>query len=131
MMLKILLPDKVFAQHDNVMRIILETPEGAFGILPNRRDCSAALEPGILTYTTGTGNDQYIAVDQGIFVKKGQDVLVSVRQAIKGIGLSQLHEAVKNEFLFLDEQQQEIRFALEKLESNFLQRLTDFSTASK
>lgn len=131
MVLKILLPNKVFAKYRNVARIIIETPEGAYGILPNRRDCSAALTPGILTYTTGSGQDKYIAIDQGIFVKKGKDVLVSVRQAIKGLGLSQLHEAVKNEFLILDEKQQEIRFAMDKLESSFLQRLTEFSTATK
>ena len=131
MMLKILLPNKVFAKHNNVLRIIVDTLEGSYGILPNRRDCTAALTPGILTYQTEIGKDVYIAIDQGIFVKKGNEVFVSVRQAIQGIGLSQLRDAVKKEFLTLDQKQQEIRFAMDKLESNFLQRLTEFSKANR
>ena len=130
-MLKILLPNKVFAKHNNVLRIIVDTLEGSYGILPNRRDCTAALTPGILTYQIEIGKDVYIAIDQGIFVKKGNEVFVSVRQAIQGIGLSQLREAVKKEFLTLDQKQQEIRFAMDKLESNFLQRLTEFSKARR
>jgi F-type H+-transporting ATPase subunit epsilon len=129
MMLKILLPNKVFAKHNNVLRIIVDTLEGSYGILPNRRDCTAALTPGILTYQTEIGKDAYIAIDQGIFVKKGNEVFVSVRQAIQGIGLCQLRDAVKKEFLTLDQKQQEIRFAMDKLESHFLQRLTEFSKA--
>jgi F-type H+-transporting ATPase subunit epsilon len=131
MNLDILLPNKVFAKHKNVMRVIVETLEGSYGILPNRRDCTAALAPGILTYEIESGKEIYIAIDQGIVVKKGNDILVSVRQAIQGIGLSQLREAIKAEFLTLDEKQQEIRFAMDKLESSFLQRLTEFSTAAR
>jgi F-type H+-transporting ATPase subunit epsilon len=131
MNLDILLPNKVFAKHKNVMRVIVETLEGSYGILPNRRDCTAALAPGILSYEIESGKEIYIAIDQGIVVKKGNDILVSVRQAIQGISLSQLREAIKAEFLTLDEKQQEIRFAMDKLESSFLQRLTEFSTAAR
>ena len=41
----------------------------------------------------------YVAVDEGVLIKTGQDVLVSVRNAIVGTDLSQLREAVKEEFL--------------------------------
>jgi F-type H+-transporting ATPase subunit epsilon len=131
MQLKILLPNKVFATHKNVLRIIVETLEGSYGILPNRCDCTAALSPGILTFETSLGKETYVAIDQGIFVKKGHEVVVSVRQAIQGIGLSQLRNMVKTEFLTLDEKQQEIRFAMDKLENVFLQRLTEFSAAAR
>jgi F-type H+-transporting ATPase subunit epsilon len=131
MQLKILLPNKVFTTHKHVLRIIVETLEGSYGILPNRCDCAAALSPGILTFETDSGKETYIAIDQGIVVKKGHDVFVSVRQAIQGIGLSQLRETVKAEFLTLDAKQQEIRFAMDKLESGFLQRLTEFSVAAR
>ena len=130
-MLKILLPNEVFAKHQNVLRIIVETIDGSYGLFPNRRDCTAALVPGILTYQIGSEKEMYIAVDQGIFVKKGNEVFISVRQAIQGIGLSQLRDTVKAKFLTLDEKQQEIRFAMDKLESSFLQRLTEFTTATR
>jgi F-type H+-transporting ATPase subunit epsilon len=129
--LKILLPNKVFAEHKNVLRINVETLEGYYGILSNRRDCTAVLTPGILTFETELRKESFVAIDQGVFVKKGNDVFVSVRRAIQGDGLSQLRNAVKTEFLTLDEKQQEIRFAMNKLESSFLQRLTEFSTTSR
>jgi len=131
MKLKILLPNKIFAQHNHVLRIIVETPEGSYGILPNRRDCTAALAPGILTFETASAKESYIAIDQGIFVKKGNHVFVSVRRAMQGVGLSHLQQAVKKEFLTLDEKQLEIRFAMDKLESSFFQRLTEFSTQAR
>ena len=129
--LKILLPNKVFAEHKNILRINVETLEGYYGILSNRRDCSAVLTPGILTFETELRKESFVAIDQGVFVKKGNDVFVSVRRAIQGDGLSQLRNAVKTELLTLDEKQQEIRFAMNKLESSFLQRLTEFSTTSR
>lgn len=131
MNLKILLPNKVFAEHKNVLRVIVETLEGSYGILPNRLDCTAALTPSILTYETESKKEMYVAIDQGIFVKKGNDVLVSVRRAIHGNALSQLRDAIKSEFLTLDEKQQEIRFALDKLESSFMQHVNEFSTAAR
>ena len=50
MQLKVLLPFQVFAEINGVLRIIAETSQGSFGIFPQRLDCVAALEPGILTY---------------------------------------------------------------------------------
>ena len=52
MNLKILLPFQVFAEQTGVTRIVAETREGSFGLLPHRRDCIAALVPGILIYQT-------------------------------------------------------------------------------
>ena len=52
MNLKILLPFQIFAEKTGVTRIVAETREGSFGLLPHRLDCVAALAPGILTYET-------------------------------------------------------------------------------
>ncbi len=82
MNLKILLPFQIFAEKTEVLRIVAETREGSFGILPHRLDCVAALAPGILIYKTNQDGTVYLAVDEGVLVKAGQDVLVSVRQAI-------------------------------------------------
>ena len=67
-----------------------------------------------------------MAVDEGVMIKSGLDVLVSVRNAIAGTELAQLQRAVEEEFLSLDEQQRDIRFALAKLESGFIRRLMEF-----
>ena len=47
MNLKVLLPFQVFAEKTGVLRIVAETREGSFGLLPHRLDCVAALAPGI------------------------------------------------------------------------------------
>ena len=80
-------------------RIVAETREGSFGLLPHRLDCVAALVPGILTLRDESDGTVYLAVDEGVLVKTGAEVLVSVRHAIGGTDLGQLHEAVKREFL--------------------------------
>ena len=126
MNLKVLLPFQVFAEKTDVARIVAETREGSFGLLPHRLDCVAALVPGILIYQTESGGEVLVAVDEGVLVKTGMDVLVSVRRAISGTDLGQLHAAVEKEFLTLDENEQSVRSAVAKLETGFLQRFAKF-----
>jgi F-type H+-transporting ATPase subunit epsilon len=125
MNLKILLPFGVFAEKTDVLRLVAETPNGAFGILPNRLDCVAALEPGLLTFETQAEGEVYVAVDEGVLVKTGPDVLVSVRRALVGGPLNQLQEAVEKTFLSLNEHQQNVRAVMTKLETGFLRRFVN------
>jgi F-type H+-transporting ATPase subunit epsilon len=126
MNLKILLPFRIFAQIAGVSRIVVEARGGSFGILPHRLDCIAALTPGILTYQTPGDGEVFVAVDEGVFVKAGPDVLVSVRRALGGPDLGQLREAVEREFLILDEHEKNIRSVLAKMEGNLIRRMAVF-----
>jgi F-type H+-transporting ATPase subunit epsilon len=126
MHLKVLLPFQIFADKIDVTRIVAETREGLFGLLPHRLDCVAALVPGILIYETEAEEEVYVAVDEGVLVKTGLDVLVSVRRAIGGTDLGQLRAAVEKEFLTLDEHEQSVRLVLAKLETGFLRRFATF-----
>ena len=126
MNLKVLLPFEIFADKTGVSRIVAETREGSFGLLPHRLDCIAALAPGILTYEGEAEGEVYVAVDEGVLVKAGLDVLISVRNAIGGTDLGQLREAVEREFLDLGEREQSVRSVMEKLESGFISRLAKF-----
>lgn len=126
MNLKILLPFKVFMETKNVKRIVAETGDGQYGFLPQRLDCVAALVPGIFTYETTTGGIKYIAVDEGIMVKAGAEVMVSVRNAIGGADLGKLHESVEKEFKDLDENEKNVRFVMAKMESSFMLKLRKF-----
>ena len=123
MHLKLLLPFQVFTEQTGVARIVAETRAGSFGLLPHRLDCVAALVPGILIYQTEAAGEVFVAVDQGLLVKTGPDVLVSVRRAIGGTDLGQLHAAVEKEFLTLDEHEQSVRTAVARVETGFLRRL--------
>jgi F-type H+-transporting ATPase subunit epsilon len=126
MTLKVLLPFEIFAEKTGVTRAVAETRGGSFGLLPHRLDCAAALTPGILTFETVTEGEVYFAVDEGILVKAGLEVLVSVRNAIAGQDLSRLREAVEHQFMNLDEQERKVRSALAKLESGFIRRFVAF-----
>ena len=126
MNLKVLLPFQIFAEKTDVSRIVAETREGSFGLLPHRLDCVAALVPGILIYETESDGEVLVAVDEGALVKTGPDVLVSVRRAIGGTDLGQLHDAVEKEFLTWDEHEQSVRAVTAKLESGFLRRFATF-----
>ena len=126
MNLKVLLPFQIFAEKTGVVRIVAETHEGSFGLLPHRRDCVAALAPGILIYETKSQDEVYVAVDEGVLVKTGLDVLVSVRNAIGGTDLGQLRDSVEREFLNLNEREQSVRSVMVKMESGFIRRLAEF-----
>ena len=129
MQLKVLLPFQIFAEIDGVKRIVAETPQGSFGLLPRRLDCVAGLEPGILTYETETDGEVYVAVDEGVLVKYGANVLVSVRNAIGGMDLGKLRVAVEREFVNLDENEKQVRAVLARLESGFVRRFAEFHRA--
>ena len=126
MNLKVLLPFRIFCEKTGVSRIVAETREGSFGILPRRLDCVAALEPGILIYENEIEGEVYLAVDEGVLIKTGFDVLVSVRNAIAGTDLGKLRDSVEREFLNLDEREQSMRSALARIESGFIRRLAEF-----
>jgi len=126
MTLKVLLPFQVFAEKTDVLRIVAETHEGSFGLMPHRLDCVAALAPGILTYETEADGEVFVAIDEGVLVKTGPDVLVSVRRALVGKDLGELREAVTKEFLALDETEQSVRVVMAKLETGFLRRFATF-----
>jgi F-type H+-transporting ATPase subunit epsilon len=126
MNLKILLPFQVFCEKTGVLRVVADTRQGSFGLLPHRLDCVAALSPGILIYETAAKGEAYIAVDEGVLVKTGLDVFISVRNAIRGTDLGQLHAAVEREFLSLNEHERNVRSVMAKMESGLIHRLAEF-----
>lgn len=126
MNLKILLPYQIFAERRDVTRIVVRTISGSMGIWPRRLDCTAALMPGILSYETEKDGEVDLAIDEGVLVKAGDEVMVSVRNAIGGTDLNRLHEAVRRQFLNLDEQEKNVRSVLAKMESGFIRRFMEF-----
>jgi F-type H+-transporting ATPase subunit epsilon len=123
--LKVLLPFQVFAEKVGVTRIVAETREGSLGLLPHRLDCVAALAPGILIYETELEGEVYVAVDEGVLIKTGPEVLVSVRHALGGTDLGELRDSVEREFLALNDHEQSVRSVLTRMESAFIRRLAE------
>ena len=129
MNIKVLLPFEVFADKTGVSRIVAETRDGSFGLLPHRLDCVLALVPGILIYETDAEGEVFVAVDEGVLVKTGPDVRVSVRNAIGGADLGKLRETVDREYLSLNEREESVRSVTAKLESGVISRLAEFHRA--
>ncbi|GLU57266.1 F0F1 ATP synthase subunit epsilon [Dyadobacter frigoris] len=130
MSLKILLPFGVFSEINEVSRMVMQTSEGSFGLLPHRLDCVAALRPGIFSYEIASGDTIYLAIDEGILVKAGSQVNLSVRNAIAGLSLGKLHEAVQKQFLDLTESERNVRSVMAKMEAGLLLSLGKFQKES-
>jgi F-type H+-transporting ATPase subunit epsilon len=129
MQLRILLPFGAFASVANVSRIGVMTPAGSFGLLPHRLDCATVLSPGLLSYSTSTAGEVHLAVDAGVLVKTGAEVLVCVRHAIAGADLGHLRQAVEQEFLNLSEREKSIRTTLAQLESGLIRGFVELQRA--
>jgi F-type H+-transporting ATPase subunit epsilon len=120
MNLRIIIPTKILIDQE-VTKVVAEAEDGSFGILPKHIDFVAALIPGILSFE-GTDGEVFLAIDEGILVKCGSDVMVSTRKAVLGKNLGELKETVEHEFLSLDDQERKTRSILAKLEADFTRR---------
>ena len=116
MTLRVRLPFREFLNVAGVRRIVADSVKGAFGILPRRLDCLAALVPGILMYEGADGEERYIAVDEGILVKTGFEVLVSVRSAIGDVPLGEVRQAVARQLAEMDEREVSLRRSINMLQ---------------
>ena len=122
MTMKILIPFQVFEERTDVTNIVAETSAGSFGILPRRLDCVASIVPGILIYETVGGQEKYAALDEGVLVKTGYEVFLSVRRANKGDNLEALQRSVEEEFLDMDESEKSVRRVLARLETGIIRK---------
>ncbi len=129
MQLKILVPSGVFASIADVARIVAMTPAGSFGLLPHRLDCAAVLSAGLLSYSTAAAGEFHLAVDAGVLVKTGAEVLVCVRHAIAGADLGRLRQAVEQELLKLGAQESSSRATLAHLESGLIREFVELQRA--
>ena len=125
MQLKVLLPSGIFATITDVTRIVAMTPAGSVGLLPHRLDCATVLTPGLLTYSTALTGEIHLAVDAGVLVKTGADVLVCVRHAIAGADLAHLRQAVEQEMLHLNDEEKSNRTRLAHLESGLIRAFVE------
>lgn len=124
MKVKILLPTSIFLDQE-VKKIVAQGLGGSFCLLPRHIDCTNALVPGIITLESGDGQLAYYAVSEGILVKIGPQVLISVRDAVRGETLEELKRAVDNQFLLVMRQEEASRAALKKLEADTLRRFME------
>ncbi|MGB5769685.1 MAG: F0F1 ATP synthase subunit epsilon [Crocosphaera sp.] len=126
MRLKVLLPSEVFVDI-NVTKIVAEAENGSFCLLPHHIDFLAALVPGILSYTLESNEEIFMAINEGILVKCGDEIFVATLQAIQDNNLENLKQTVDTKFRRLDERDKLIRSALVKFEAIMMRRFQDIA----
>ena len=119
MNLKILIPTEVLIDRE-VTKVIAEAENGHFCLLPYHIDFVAALVPGILSFTTEAEEEIFVAVNEGILVKRDREVLVSTRNAIEGKDLETLKQTVAEQFQILDEKEKLTRSAVAQFEVSMM-----------
>lgn len=124
MMLKILLPAEVMLKQE-VKKIVAEAENGSFCLMPNHIDFVATLAPGIFTYEPVGGGQELLAMDVGTLVKKGADVLVSTRNAVRAPDLGKLKDVVVRQYDVLDEREKMVRSAAARLEASLIRRFVE------
>ena len=124
MMLKILLPAEILMEQE-VKKIVAEAENGSFCLMPNHIDFVATLAPGLFTYERAEGGQEIMAMDVGTLVKKGSDVLVSTRNAVRAPDLGKLKQVVVQQYDILDEREKMVRSASAKLEASLIRRFVE------
>lgn len=113
-------------------RVLAESLEGGFAVLPRHIDGVAALAVGIVQINAltrpedgdGGGSKRfYAAVDGGLLVKCAAQVTVSTPQASVGESLAAMADVVAEQFRERDEQERLTRSALARLEAGTLREL--------
>jgi F-type H+-transporting ATPase subunit epsilon len=123
MKLKVLLPTKILIDRE-VIKIVAEAENGSFCILPRHIDFVASLVPGIMSFKSGD-EEEFLAVDEGILVKWGSDVMVSTRNAVLSKNLGALQQTVKEQFRILNEREKKTRSILARLEADFVRSILE------
>lgn len=124
MQLKILLPSEIFLD-EPVEKITGESPMGGFTLKPRHIDMATAITPGIMTYSTGSGESVHLAVDRGVAVKRGDLVTMAVRHAVRG-ELGALEQEVRKMLHVTGERERTAQTAVARLEADFVRRLLEF-----
>ncbi len=124
MRLKVVLPTDIVIDKE-VIKVIAEAENGSFCLLPRHIGFVSVLVPGLLSYVCPGRQEEFIAVDKGILVKCGPDVVVSTGQALAGADLGMLKRAIEKKFNLMDERQKKANSAVAKLEANLVRRFLE------
>lgn len=123
MRLRLLMPKSVLLDRD-VTKITAEAVDGEFCILPRHIDFVTALVPGIMSFIAD-GEETFVAVDGGVLVKKGDDVMISSPRAVVGPKLGELQNTVLSEFIKIDDSERRARSAMAKLEADIVRKFME------
>ncbi len=115
MMFKVFSPTGILLD-TKILKVDFEAIDGFFTLLPKHVDFVSALKPGILSYTTMDKKTRYMACNQGILVKRGDEVHLSTKLGILDDNLEQLKKTIEVDFKEMEEMRKESNKAMARLE---------------
>lgn len=124
MKFKVLLPSEVFLEQE-VSKIVAEAVNGSFCLMPRHVDFVAYLVPGLMSIEDEQGAETFLALDEGVLVKRGLDVLVSTRNAVHVPDLGALKQIVEEQFKAMDDKEKAARTAAARLEADLVRRFME------
>ena len=124
MQLKVVLPTKILI-NTTAIKVIAEAENGIFCLLPRHIDFVTTLIPSLLSFVSPQGEEEFMAIDQGILIKQGNQVTVATQNAIEGGDLGKLKETVNQQFRLMDEREKNARSVLAKLEINTIRNFIE------
>ena len=74
---------------------------------------------------TAEGEERFLGIDEGVLVKRGAEVRVSVLDAFESDDLASLRAQVWRQFLNLDDHERAARTALARLEAGAIRRVLE------
>jgi F-type H+-transporting ATPase subunit epsilon len=104
-------------------KILAESDAGSFCVLPRHADVATPLVPGLLSYLAESGDEIFVAVDEGVLVKVGEQVRVACSRAVVAGDLGTAEATVRERFEVKSEREKRARSALLRLEADILRRL--------
>ncbi len=124
MKIKIVLPTEILIEEE-VIKVIAEAENGSFCLLPRHVGFVAALVPGVVSLFSPAGSEKFVAVNKGILVKCGPEVLISTRSAVIGPDLGALKKTIEDRFRVMDDREKKARSAVAKLEANLVRKFLE------
>jgi F-type H+-transporting ATPase subunit epsilon len=106
--------------HGEAAALSARAEYGAFGMLPNHADVAIALAPSVLSLREADGSERVFGIDEGLLVKRGDQVSIAVRRAVEGPDLHDLQAIVRARFIEVDEHERTARAAQSRLEADMV-----------
>jgi len=127
--LKVYAPSDIFLDRE-VKKVVAESPAGSFCILPRHIDYVTALTTGILSYLTPEDEEAFLALDEGVLVKQGNEVQVAAEWVIGG-ELGELRRQIEHMMSDAGEREKKTRSSMARLEADFIRRFMEFGKLGK
>jgi F-type H+-transporting ATPase subunit epsilon len=125
--LKVVTPTRVVVD-THAEKVTVQGREGSRTYLPAHIDFSTVVVPSVMSWQPAEGEEQFAAVDEGMLVKVGDEVLLSTSYAVYGPPLGRLRETVEEQFSERGEREKTARTALAKLEASIMRRFMELGS---